>query len=53
LPAGLGVVADGVDVNPASPLLATHHTIYPTVRMPVDQFVELFLKLPWQYAGSR
>jgi hypothetical protein len=53
LPEGLGVVADGVNVDPASPLLATHHTIYPTVRMHVDQFVELFLKLPWQHAGSR
>jgi hypothetical protein len=53
LPDGLGVVADGVDVDPASPLLATHHTIYPTVRMHVDHFVELFLNLPWEYAGNR
>src|SRR5947209_20041820 len=31
LPEGLGVAADGVDVDPASPLLAGHHTIYPAV----------------------
>lgn len=53
LPDGLGVVADGADVDPASPLLATHHTVYPTTRMHVDRFVELFLNLPWEYAGSQ
>jgi hypothetical protein len=53
LPEGLGVVADGRDVDPDSDQAATHHTIYPTVRMPLDRFAELFKNLPWCYAGKK
>jgi hypothetical protein len=53
LPDGLGIVADGCDVDSTSPLLATHHTVYPTLRMPLDQFIELFRNLPWEYAGKK
>ena len=53
LPEGLDVLADGVDVNKASKHRAGHHTIYPVVRMHLDQFTELYLKLPWEYAGKK
>jgi len=53
LPDGLAVIADGVDMDRNSPRSPTHHTLYPTVRMPVERFVELVLKLPWQYAGRK
>src|SRR4051794_35803030 len=53
LPAELGVVADGIDVDPASSLLPTHHTIYPTVRLHIDEFMRLFLSLPWEYVGQK
>lgn len=53
LPEELGVVADGVDVDQASPYPATHHTIYPAVQMPADRFVQLYLSLPWQYGGKK
>ncbi|MDE5589892.1 MAG: DUF4157 domain-containing protein [Acetatifactor sp.] len=55
LPNGLGVVADGRDVH--ADLLqahgAGHHTIFPTVRMQVRQFNDLFTGLPWQYEGQK
>jgi RHS repeat-associated protein len=53
LPEGLGVVADGNGVVPNSPHPAGHHTIYPTVSMPYDSFVNLFNGLPWQYGGKK
>jgi hypothetical protein len=53
LPEGLGVVADGVAVLSGSPHSPTHYTIYPAVAMPVDQFINLFLHLPWQYGGNK
>lgn len=52
LPEELGVTADGVDVNPSSPNPPSHHTVYPTVRLAVDRFTELFLGLPWHYGGK-
>jgi hypothetical protein len=51
LPEGLGVVADGRDANARSENPPSHHTIYPTLRMPVARFLELFLGLPWAYEG--
>jgi hypothetical protein len=53
LPAGLGVVADGSDVRADSPHPPGHHTIYPAVEMPADQFVRLFLSLPWLWVGRK
>lgn len=53
LPPGLDVVADGLDVNLASPHLETHHTIFNTVEMAVDRFFDLFANLPWQYGGRK
>ncbi len=56
LPAGtrladLGVVADGVDVGGPGP--ATHHTVYPTVRMSLEQLTNRFLELPWEHVGKK
>jgi RHS repeat-associated protein len=53
LPDGLGVVADGLDVNPLSSMPPTHHTIYPNRQMPYDEFVVLYEQLPWQYVGKK
>ena len=53
LPSGLDVVADGLDVNVASGHPATHHTIFNTVEMAFDRFVDLFASLPWQYGGKK
>ncbi len=50
---GLSVVADGQDVKPSSPHPQTHHTIYPSRRMTVQQFIDKFLGLPWQLAGRK
>jgi len=38
MPPGFGIVADGVDVVPGSPHAATHHTIFPTQPMRLEQF---------------
>jgi hypothetical protein len=53
LPDGLGGVADGVDANPMSHHGPTHHTIFPSVQVSMEQFVELFKNLPWEYAGKK
>ena len=53
LPAGLDVVADGENARPDSLHPPTHHTIFPNQRMSWQRFVELFEKLPWQYAGKK
>lgn len=53
LPDGLAVVADGIDVVPDSPHPSTHHTIYPTQDMDINDFMKLFLDLPWEYAGKK
>jgi hypothetical protein len=53
LPQGLGVIADGADVDPTSLHQTAHHTLYPTVRIHVDDFIRLFMGLPWQYAGKK
>jgi hypothetical protein len=52
LPPGVAVVADGVDVDSKNPHPPTHHTLYPTIRMPVDTFIDLIVNLPWQYVGK-
>lgn len=53
LPSGFDVIADGLDVNPRFPNPATHHTIFNTIEMALDQFVDLFNNLPWQYGGRK
>jgi hypothetical protein len=52
LPEGLGLFADGIDVDRASPHPPTHHTLHPAVALPADRFVELYSNLPWEYAGK-
>ncbi len=52
LPQGLGIEADGIDVeNGAFP--PTHHTIYPTEEMAPDRFIRLLQSLPWEYGGKK
>lgn len=53
LPDELNVIADGQDVDPQSQQAPTHHTIYPNQRITWERFIELFAKLPWQYAGKK
>ena len=53
LPKGLGIKADGSDVNPNSPHVPGHYTIYPSQEMTVDQFNRLYKGLPWQYGGKK
>ena len=53
LPEGLAVIADGLDVEPHSLNPESHHTIYPTKRMHVDEFIKLFVGLPWQHGGRK
>jgi hypothetical protein len=53
LPDGLAFVADGIDVIADSPHPATHHTIYPVRDMSIDDFIELFLRLPWEYVARK
>ncbi len=53
LPPGIGAIADGVDVEPKSKHRPTHHTLYPVMRMPADQFLALVLSLPWRYVGKK
>jgi len=53
LPPGLGLIADGKDVRTDSPHPENHYTVYPAVQMPMNQFVELAKKLPWQFAGDK
>jgi hypothetical protein len=48
------VVADGKDVHPdKSPHEPSHHTIYSASQMTSEQFIALFLSLPWEYAGNK
>lgn len=51
LPDGLGIHADGQDVGGRAPW--GHRTIYPTTRMTVSQFQQLFSNLPWDWAGKK
>lgn len=53
LPAGLGVVADGSDVNPGSPHGPGHHTIFPAIRMLFNDFNRLFSGAGWTHAGNK
>jgi RHS repeat-associated protein len=52
LPEGIGVIADGKDVNPRSPHGKTHHTIFPTRAMSPEEFAEKLKNLPWQPMGK-
>jgi hypothetical protein len=51
MPTGLGVMADGTEVG--GDMGPTHHTIFPTQRMLFLTFQNLFLGLPWTYAGKK
>ncbi|MFD8915336.1 polymorphic toxin-type HINT domain-containing protein [Streptomyces sp. NPDC059575] len=51
LPDGLGVIADGRGVG--GPRALGHHTIYPTRRMPFDEYVELIKGMNWQNIGKK
>ncbi len=53
IPPGMNVVADGVDVHSNSMHPPTHHTLFPIVQMPSQQFVSAFLALAWQYSGRK
>ncbi len=53
LPRGLGIIADGSDVNPNSSHIPGHYTVYPTQEMTVDEFNTLYKGLPWQYGGKK
>jgi hypothetical protein len=53
LPSGLDVLADGLDVTPRSRHPASHHTIFNTVEMTVDRYIDLFRNLPWEYGGKK
>jgi hypothetical protein len=50
MPDGLAIHADGEDVGGPQPW--GHRTIYPTAPMSVSEFGDLFLSLPWQWAGK-
>lgn len=52
MPEGLSVIADKKDVLPNSTHGIGHHTIYPTIKMTVDEFNRLFKSLPWKYGGK-
>jgi hypothetical protein len=51
LPDGLGIIADGVDVGGNLP--PTHYTLVPTRRMTPEEYLQLYRRLPWHYAGKR
>jgi hypothetical protein len=53
IPAGLEIVADGIDVHSNSIHPATHHTLFPITKVAPHQFVSAFLALPWQYSGRK
>lgn len=53
LPDGLAIIADGADVDSDSCYPQSHHMIYPTRSMSVQEFVALFQALPWEYGGKR
>jgi len=53
LPNGIDVVADGLDVDKASPHPPTHHTLFPAEAMPLDEYTEKINTLPWSYAGKK
>ncbi|HLP88541.1 MAG TPA: hypothetical protein VK184_08125 [Nostocaceae cyanobacterium] len=51
MPKGLAVIADGKEVGGRQG--ETHHTIFPVERMLFLTFSQLFLNLPWVYAGNK
>jgi hypothetical protein len=53
LPEGLAITADGNDVVSGSSHPPGHHTLYPEIVMRFDQFVALYVQLPWQYEGRK
>lgn len=53
LPEGFEIIADGRDVNRASPHAAGHHTIYPSARMPFDEFLQRFRELGWVFVDRK
>jgi hypothetical protein len=53
LPEGIAVVADGRDVRADSLHPASHYTLYSAVAMSLEEFVQRFANLPWQWAGNK
>ncbi|MFJ2954372.1 hypothetical protein [Streptomyces sp. NPDC087270] len=51
LPDGLGVIADGRGAG--GPRALGHHTVYPTRRMPFDEYVALIQGMDWQNMGKK
>ncbi len=49
----IGCCGDGADVDPASRLTPTHHSIFPMAEMTGAEFEELFRDLPWVYTGKK
>jgi hypothetical protein len=50
VPPGLAVVADGADYGGPAPL--SHHTIYTTRRMSIEEFSSLYAGLGWLHYGK-
>lgn len=53
IPVGLDIVADGADIYSNSMHPATHHTLFPIMKMASESFRSAFLALPWQYSGRK
>lgn len=51
LPSGLRIIPDGREVG--GPHGRTHHTIFPSVKMPFQDFVDKFQRSGWSYAGKK
>jgi len=52
LPAGIALIADGVDVGGSQ--LPTHHTLYPTEKMAYTEFQRRIQEvIRWEYAGYK
>lgn len=53
LPEGLRVIADGSEVQLASPWPPGHHTLYNAKEVSFEAFVHMIGDLPWQYVGKK
>jgi RHS repeat-associated protein len=53
-PYPLGIIADGMDVNPLSVLPPGHHTIYPAAKMTFQEYSDAIVYyLPWRRIGKK
>lgn len=53
IPAELGLIADGIDVDPNNLYPALHHSLFAVVAVTSTDFVAYFNNLPWQYVGKK